>query len=77
MKQQETGDSEFLPALMLGLAIGVPLGLLLAPGPGKQTLAKVLDFTDEMSDRVASVVEDVEDILRVGMLKARGYGNRG
>lgn len=50
--------------------------LFLAPVPGKQTLAKVLESTDDMGERGGGV-EDVRDILHVGMLKAAGYRDLG
>ena len=74
--EREHESNQLLPGLLIGLAIGVPLGLLLAPRPGKQTLAKVMEVADDLGDRVAGVLEEVQEVARVATLKMQGYPKR-
>jgi gas vesicle protein len=79
-RQEEAQTSSgFMPGLLWGLAIGIPVGLLLAPRPGRQTVDMLMDRAEALGDRAGEVLEDVQEMLRVASLKLRGYphGNAG
>ena len=73
----ENTDSAFLPGLVVGALAGATLGMLLAPRPGGETLALLLDRSAELRDRASEFLDEAHYVLRVATRKASGYDPQG
>jgi gas vesicle protein len=65
VSEQNRGP-ETLLAFLLGAAVGVAAGLLLAPRSGKETRRRVQRWVDDLEDRGADLLEEGKELLEEG-----------
>ena len=70
----EKTESGFLPGLVIGAAVGAAVGLVLAPRPGSETLALILDRSEELRGRAAEFLDEARQVLRAVNRKASSNG---
>ena len=70
----EKTESGFLPGLVIGAAVGAAMGLVLAPRPGSETLALILDRSEELRGRAAEFLDEARQVLRAVNRKASSNG---
>ena len=70
------GYGNFGMGLLIGAAIGLAVGILYAPRPGKETRAlireKAMDATDKAEEIIDKAKERAEDIVEKAKAKAAG-----
>lgn len=57
-------SKNLIGGLLAGAAVGVAIGLLLAPASGKETRKKIADGSKKLTDGLKSSVEDSIDSLK-------------
>ena len=62
--------SSFVPGMVVGACLGAAVGLLLAPRPGSETVALLLDQSASLRERAAEFIEDARSMLQVAARKA-------
>lgn len=63
------GGSNFVPGLLVGIAVGGILGLLLAPRPGRETAGMLLDKAEGVGGRILDWVADTREAMGVPTAK--------
>ena len=67
-----SAESSFLPGLVAGAVVGTAVGLLLAPRPGGETLALLLDRSASLRDRISELLDEAGYMVRVATRKRIG-----
>jgi gas vesicle protein len=57
-------NKQMFGALLAAAAVGATIGLLAAPGKGKDTRKKIVDKADELSDKFKEKFNDLVDELK-------------
>ena len=60
MSEKDTGFS-FTVGFILGAVAGVAIGFLYAPGPGKETRARLKEKAEEAREKVTEVAEKAKE----------------
>ena len=68
----DNAESSFLPGLVAGAVMGTAVGLLLAPRPGGETLALLLDRSASLRDRISEFLDEASYMIRVATRKSIG-----
>ena len=77
----EVSNRKMLGALLVAAAVGTTIGILTAPGKGKDTRKKIADKAGDVSDKLKKKFSDLVDELKceydVIKEKAKDYSETG
>ncbi len=68
---RERHNLTYLGLAVLGGVVGVTLGLLLAPAPGRLTRRRLTEGAGEVADKSQDVVQGVADYLQEALSEGR------
>jgi gas vesicle protein len=63
-EQNQSGNA--VMAFLLGGAVGIIAGLLLAPKSGQETRRRLQDWIDDLGDKSQDILEEGKEILEQG-----------
>lgn len=75
-KMAGSGTQGFGTGLLLGAAIGALAGLLLAPKPGEETRAEMLERTAGLRERAEELAAETRERVREAIEEGRAVANR-
>ena len=72
-----SNTTKILGALLLGAAVGVAVGILLAPDKGSETRKKLADSASDLTDNAEVEIKEVIDTLKKKVSEMEGLLSNG